>query len=131
MENVFVFDLETHNDQISSKAYAAGLYVNRLKDRCDRDLTVQEMEIERKFVIVFDKRCDNPVIKMPKNLQKTMKVMREAKSIKMVMRWLARIGLFFAHNSSGFDNWVILNSLNKETRRPASTGIFFAQLEKF
>ena len=40
LKNVFVFDLETHNDQEFAEAYAAGLYdVNRLKDKWDRDLT--------------------------------------------------------------------------------------------
>ena len=39
LENVFVFDLETHNDQEFAQAYAVGLYdVNRLKDCWYRDL---------------------------------------------------------------------------------------------
>ena len=38
LENVFVFDLETHNDEEFAEAYAAGLYdVNRLRDKWDRD----------------------------------------------------------------------------------------------
>ena len=41
LENVFVFDLETLNDQEFAEAYAAGVYdVKRLRDRWDRDLTV-------------------------------------------------------------------------------------------
>ena len=55
LENVFVFDLETHNDQEFAEAYAAGLYdVNRLRDRWHRDLTSNELLIERKNVNVFD-----------------------------------------------------------------------------
>ena len=44
LENVFLFDLETHNDQEFAEAYAAGLYdVNRLRDRWHRDLTNNEI----------------------------------------------------------------------------------------
>ena len=39
LENVFVFDLETHNDQEFAEAYGVGLYdMNRLKDCWYRDL---------------------------------------------------------------------------------------------
>ena len=34
--------------------------------------------------------------------------------IKMGMRYLAGRILLFAHNSSGFDSWVVLNSLVKD-----------------
>ena len=51
LENVFVFDLETHNDQEFAEAYAAGIYdVNRLRDRWQRDLTSNEVVIERKML---------------------------------------------------------------------------------
>ena len=40
LENVFVFHLETYNDQEFPDAYAAGLYdVNRLKGKWGRNLT--------------------------------------------------------------------------------------------
>ena len=56
LENVFVFDLETYNNQEFAEAYAAGLYdVNRSKNCWDRDLPVQEKETETENVIVFDK----------------------------------------------------------------------------
>ena len=62
LENVFVFDLETHNDQEFAEAYAARLYdVNRLRDKWDRDLTVQEIRTEREDVIVFDGSTGDPV----------------------------------------------------------------------
>ena len=55
LKNVFVFDLESHNDQEFAEAYAAGLYdVNRLRDRWHRDLTNNELALERKNVNVFD-----------------------------------------------------------------------------
>ena len=49
LENVFVFDLETHNDNEFAETYASGLYdVNRLRDRWHGDLTSDELVIERK-----------------------------------------------------------------------------------
>ena len=42
LEKVFVFNLETHNDQEFAEAYAAGLNdENCLRDKWDRDLTDQ------------------------------------------------------------------------------------------
>ena len=67
LENVFVFDLETHNDQEFAEAYAAGLYdVNRLRDRWHRDLTLHELVIERKYVTVFDASNGNCIMNMLK-----------------------------------------------------------------
>ena len=67
LENVFVIDLETYNDQQFAEAYAAGLYdVNRLRDTWDRDLTPEEIVTEKDNVIVFDGSNANPVTKMLK-----------------------------------------------------------------
>ena len=67
LENVFVFDLETHNDQEFAEAYAAGLYdVIRLRDRWHRDLTSKELVIERENVTVFDASNGNCVMEMLK-----------------------------------------------------------------
>ena len=53
---MFVFDLETYNDKEVAEANAAGLYnVNRLRNRCDRDLTPEEIQTERKYVVVLNK----------------------------------------------------------------------------
>ena len=69
LENVFVFNLETHNDQGFAAAYAAGLYeVTRLRDWWDRDITVQEIETKRKNVTVFDGSNSKPVMNMVKNI---------------------------------------------------------------
>ena len=49
LENVLVFDLETYNNQKLAEAYAAGFCdVNRLCDRWEKDLTPDEIVIERK-----------------------------------------------------------------------------------
>ena len=69
LENVFVFNLETNNDQEFAKAYAAALYdVNCLRDRWDRDLTPDEIVTEKASVIVFDGSHRNPVMNMPENI---------------------------------------------------------------
>ena len=65
LENVFVFDLETHNDEEFAEAYAAGLYdVNRLHDKWDRDLSSNELVIEKQNVTVFDASNGNCVLNM-------------------------------------------------------------------
>ena len=67
LENVFVFDLETHNDNEFAEAYAAGLYdVNRLRDKWDRDLTSNELAIAKQNVIGFDASNGNCVMNMLK-----------------------------------------------------------------
>ena len=67
LENVFVFDLETDNDQEFAEAYAAGLYdVNRLRDRWKRDLTPDGILIEKENFTIFDASNGNPVMNMLK-----------------------------------------------------------------
>ena len=62
---MFVFDLETHNDQEFSEAYAAGFDLNRLRDKWNGDLT-DERVIENENVIVFDASNGNPIMNMLK-----------------------------------------------------------------
>ena len=67
LENVFEFDLETHNDQELAEAYAAGLYdVNRLRGKWDRDLTTDDLVMEKENVTVFDGFNGIPVMNMLK-----------------------------------------------------------------
>ena len=116
LENVFVFDLETHNDNEFAETYASGLYdVNRLRDRWHRDLTSEELIIERKNVTVFDASNGNCVMNMLKYISKNYyrdertNVDKDGDEIVSSYRLL-----LVAHNSSGFDSWVVLNSLIKE-----------------
>ena len=116
LENVFVFDLETHNDQEFAETYGAGLYdVNRLKDKWDRDLTTHELVIERKNVTIFDASNGNCVMDMLKYISenddgdKKTYIDKDGDEIISSYRLL-----LLAHNSSGFDSWVVLNSLVKE-----------------
>ena len=66
---MFAFSLETCNNQDFAEAYAAGFYdVNRLRSGWDGDLTLEEVEIERKNVIFFDKLCGNLFMNMRKKI---------------------------------------------------------------
>ena len=116
LENAFVFDLETYNDQELAEANAAGLYdVNRLRDSWDRDLTVQEIVIEKENVIVFDGSNGNHVMNMPKYVSENYEgdertyIDKDGDEIVSSYRFL-----LVAHNSSGFDSCVILNTLVEE-----------------
>ena len=116
LENVFVFDLETHNDQEFAEAYAAGLYdVNRLHDKWDRDLTSDELALERESVTVFDASNGNPLMNMLNYISKNYQgdertyIDKDGDEIASSYRLL-----LVAHNSSGLNSWVVLKSLVKE-----------------
>ena len=87
LENVFVFDLETHNDNEFAETYAAGLYdVNRLRDRWQRDLTSDEIIIERKHVTVFDTSNGNCIMNMLKHISENYEGDERTKLIKTEMK---------------------------------------------
>ena len=111
-----MFDLETHNDQKFAEAYAAGLYdVNRLRDKWDRDLTPDEIKTERENVSVSDAFNGNCVMNMLKyiseNHEGDEKTYIDKDGDEIVSSYR---NLLVAHNSSGIDSWVVLNSLVKE-----------------
>ena len=116
LENVFVFDLESHNDQEFAEACATGLYdVNRLGNKWDRDLTDQEIETERANVTVFDGSNGNPVMNMLKfsseNYDGDERTYIDKDGDEVVSSYKL---LLRALNSSGFDSWVVLTTLVKE-----------------
>ena len=116
LENVFVFDLETHNDQEFAEAYATGLYdVNRLRDRWHRELTNNELVIERKNVTVFNASNGNCIMNTLKYISENYdgdeRTYIDKDGDEIVSSY--RLSLV-AHKSSGFDSWVVLNSLVKE-----------------
>ena len=77
LEKVFVFGLDTHNDQEFAEAYAAGLYdVNRLLDKGDRDLTSDELVVLRENVTVFDASNGHCVMDMLEYISKITMVMK-------------------------------------------------------
>ena len=123
--------METCNDQENAEAYAAGLYdVNRLQDRWDRDLTVQEIETERENVIVFDKSCGNLFVNMLKFLSESYegdeRTYFDKDGDEMFNSYRL---LLVAHNASGFDIWVVPKSLVEELTElkfiKSATGLFF------
>ena len=115
-ENVFVFDLEIYNDQRLAEAYATSLYdVNRLRDHLDGDLTPDEFEKGGKVVIDFDGSSGNPNKSLYKYISENYGgdertyINREGDEIVRSCRiWL------LTHNTSVFDSWVLLNSLDKK-----------------
>ena len=113
LENVFVFDLETHNDQEFAETYAAGLYdVNRLRECWHRDLTPHELIIERKNVTIFNGNCIMNMLKyISENYEGDEKTYIDKDGDEIISSYRL---LLVAHNSSGFDSWVVLNSLVKE-----------------
>ena len=113
---MFVFDLETHNDQEFAKAYAAGLYdFDRLRDKWDRDLTLDAIVIEKENVTVFDGSNGNPVMNMLEYISENYKsdertyIDKDENETNSSYRLL-----LVAHNGSGFHSWVVLKSLVKE-----------------
>ena len=116
LENVFVFGLETHNDQEFAETYAAGLYdVNLLKDCWYRDLNSNELIIERKNVNVFDASNGNCIMNMLKYISKNYEGDERTYIDKVGVEIVSSYRLLLvAHNSSGFDSWVVLNSLVKD-----------------
>ena len=89
--------------------------MNRLSDRWHRDLTSDELVIERKHVTVFDASNGNCVMNMLKYISENYEgdertyVDKDGDEIVSSYRIL-----LVAHNSSGFDSWVVLNSLIKD-----------------
>ena len=113
---MFVFDLETNNDQEFAEAYASGLYdVNRIRDRWDRDLTPDEIVTEKDSVIVFDESNGIPVMNMLKYISENYEgdertyIDKDGHEIGSLYRLL-----MVAHNAIAFDGWLVLNSLVKE-----------------
>ena len=89
--------------------------MNRLRDRWDRDLTPDELVIERENFIVFDGSTGNSVMNMLKYFSEKYEgdertyIDKNGDEIVSSYRLL-----LVAHNSSGYDSWVVLNSLVKE-----------------
>ena len=115
---VLLLDLKTYDDQEFAEAYAAASYdVNRLRDSFDRDLPPEEIEIERKYVLVFDKSCGNLVMNMLKYISEKCEgdertyIEKECDEIASAYR-----SLLLANNASGFDMWVVLKLLDKEIK---------------
>ena len=115
---MFVFDLETDDDQEFAEVDAADLVdVNRLRDRWYRDLPQEEIEIKRDYFIVFDKSFGNPVMDILEIFSQNYEgdertyIDNEGDEIVSSCR-----NLLLAQNLSGFDGWVVLTSLDKEIK---------------
>ena len=98
LDNVFVFDLETHKNQESAEAYAAGLYdATRLRDSWDREVTSDEKVIEKKLLL-FSMDLIETLSRTTLNIfQKNTKVMKGRIVIKTETRELARRDVYWWH----------------------------------
>ena len=106
LENVFLFDLETYNDQEFAESYTARLYdVDRV--RWYRDLTPDEILTEKDNVTVFHGCKGNPVMNMPKYISESYegneRTYIDKNGDEIVSSY--RISLL-THNSPGFDSWL-------------------------
>ena len=107
--------METYIDKKIAEAYAAGLHdVNRFRKRWDRDFIPEEIEIEIENVVI-DKSSGNPTMNMLKYIYENYEVDERTYTEKEGEEKISsyRI-LLLAHIASGFDSWVLLNSLDKE-----------------
>ena len=86
-----------------------------LCDRWDRELTPDEIVIEKENVTIFDGCNGNPVMNKLKYISENYEsdertyIDKDGDEKNSSYRFLLP-----AHNSSGFDAWVVLNSLVKE-----------------
>ena len=86
--------------------------MKRLRDRWDRDLTPDGLMIEKENVTVFDAFNGNSVMNMLKYISENYEgdertyIDKDGDEIVSSYRLL-----LVAHNSSGFDSWILLNSL--------------------
>ena len=114
---VFVFDLETYNveNQLYCEPYGAGVYrLYHLYECFNGDLTEKEIQIERENVHVLDRENNNPVLDMLNsvinNYEEKPKLITNKHGKKIISSYIYH---FVGHNASGFDNYIVLNSLPK------------------
>ena len=114
---VFAFAFETANVDYKQYCvpYAAGCYhLNRLKECYNGNLSEEELKIERENVHIFDYKNKNPVMDMiifiVKNYKGKPKFFKNKDGDYKISCYKYQL---IGHNSSGFDNYIVLNSLPK------------------
>ena len=89
--------------------------MNRLRDRWNRNLTSDELETEIENITVFDESNGNPVMNLLKNWSEKYEGDERTYVDKNGEEIVSSYSfLLVAHNSSGFDSWVVLKSLVRE-----------------
>ena len=116
---VFAFDLGTCNveNQLCCEAYEAGVYhINCLIECFNRGSTEKQLEMERKTVHVFGRENNNPVLGMiifvVINYKGKPKTITNKCGEKIVSSSKYQM---VGHNASGFDNYIVSNSLPKSS----------------
>ena len=116
MITAFAFDRKTCNleNQLYCEPYGAGVYhINRLYECFKGDLTEKELETERKNFHLFDRENNNLVLGMISYIINNYKVNPQIilnKHGKKISSYKYQV---VGHNASGFDNYIVLNSLPK------------------
>ena len=91
--------------------------MNRLRGWWNRDLTPDEIVIEEEIVIVFNGSYGNSGMNLLKYISENYEVDERTYIDKDREEIVSSYRLFLvAHISSGFDAWVVLNSLVREIR---------------
>ena len=115
--NAFAFDLETCNVEYSEycEPYAAGVYHLIILYWCfNGNLDKKELAIERSKVHVFDREIGNPVLEMIDYVIHIYEVKPKYVINKYGKQVLSSYNYqMVGHNASGFDNYIVLNSLPK------------------
>ena len=115
LNNVFPFDPEGCDAEYSEYCgpHAAGVYhLNNLYECFNGDLNEPELAVERNKVHLFDREDDNPVLKMIDYVMKNYRgqpkyVINKYRKQVLSSYKYQTVG----HNASGFDNYIVLNSL--------------------
>ena len=98
---------------IYCEAYAAGVYhLNCFYECFNGDITEKELEIERNNDLVFGRENNNPVLYMINfviiNYKGKPKIITRKHCKELIS---SNKSHFVEHNASGFDNYIVLNSL--------------------
>ena len=110
LSSFVVYDLETHNTD-RARPYVFCFYrLSKLAGKYNRDLTSEERKKCKKDTIAFD--GDDCV---EKALDFCLKIKREEYRDKKGKFSESNLQLH-AHNGSGFDTWIVLNSLSCDKR---------------
>ena len=115
LEKVFVFDLETKNDKYLQKHMQLDYMMYIVYEISNRDLFLDEIVTEKDNVIVFVGSNANSVTNMLRHISENYegdeRTYNDKDGDEIVSSYRL---LLVAHNSSGFDSWILLNFLVKE-----------------
>ena len=115
---MFFFDVETYDEKECALPHGIGLYeLIRQKYRYNWDSTDEKIKTERQHKVKFNGKNYIPVMQMIKYLKqnyKGEKIIHEDKSGARTVQFRLLKNHLSAHNSSGFDSFIVLNNLDNK-----------------